>query len=80
MTTQLVTIEQIEEVKRIATLNVFASKIAATIISNNFEKISFRQAEILNDYSNVTIEFTYINFTNNEDLHRNSDNRIMRYL
>ena len=46
------------ELKRIATLNIFASKIAQTILSNETYRASSRQVDILNEISlDNNIEF-----------------------
>lgn len=42
---------QIIDIINISQKNVFAAKVARTIISNNFKSISAKQAEILNEYS-----------------------------
>ncbi len=53
-TTMTFTEEHIEELKRIASLNIFASKVAQTILSNETYKASPKQVEILNEVSNIT--------------------------
>ena len=41
------------ELKRIATLNVFAAKIAQTILSKDVYKASSKQVDILNQVSDI---------------------------
>ena len=55
-TTWTFTQEHITELERIATLNVFASKIAQTILSKDAYRASSKQVDILNSVSN-DIEF-----------------------
>lgn len=52
-TTMTFTTEHEAELKRIATLNVFASKIAQTILLNETYKASAKQADILNSVSEI---------------------------
>ena len=51
-TTMTFTEAHIVELNRIATLNVFASKIAQTILSRDEYKASSKQVDILNQISN----------------------------
>jgi len=53
-TTLTFTKEHIVELNRIATLNVFAAKIAQTILSKEEYKDSSKQVDILNDVSDIT--------------------------
>lgn len=41
------------ELKRISTLNIFASKIAQTILSSDIYKASAKQVDILNTISDI---------------------------
>lgn len=50
-TTLTFTTAHIEELKRIATLNVFAAKIAQTILSKEEYRASSKQVDILNEVS-----------------------------
>lgn len=52
-TTITFTTEHEAELNRIATLNVFASKIAQTILLNETYKASAKQVDILNEISEV---------------------------
>lgn len=47
------TAAHIEELNRIATLSVFASKIAQTILSKEEYKASAKQVDILNEVSEI---------------------------
>lgn len=53
-TTMTFTTEHEAELRRIATLNVFASKIAQTILSNEIYRASAKQVDILNEVSEIT--------------------------
>jgi len=53
-TTRTFTVEHIAELERIVKLNVFASKIAATILSKDFYSASAKQVDILNEVSEIT--------------------------
>ena len=52
-TTMTFTTEHEAELNRIATLNVFASKIAQTILSDEIYKCSAKQVDILNQVSEI---------------------------
>jgi hypothetical protein len=52
-TTMTFTAEHETELRRIATLNVFAAKIAQTILSKDVYKASSKQVDILNQVSEV---------------------------
>jgi len=52
-TTMTFTTEHEAELNRIVTLNVFASKIATTILSKDFYKASPKQVDILNQVSDI---------------------------
>ena len=52
-TTMTFTEEHETELKRIATLNVFAAKIAQTILSKDVYKASSKQVDILNQVSDI---------------------------
>ena len=52
-TTMTFTEEHEAELKRIATLNVFAAKIAQTILSKDVYKASSKQVDILNQVSDI---------------------------
>jgi hypothetical protein len=52
-TTMTFTEAHIIELNRIATLNVFASKIATTILSKDFYSASSKQVDILNQVSEI---------------------------
>lgn len=52
-TTMTFTEAHIVELNRIATLNVFASKIANTILSKDFYSASSKQVDILNQVSEI---------------------------
>lgn len=52
-TTMTFTEEHIVELNRIATLNVFASKIATTILSKDFYSASAKQVDVLNSVSEI---------------------------
>ena len=52
-TTTTFTSEHEAELRRIATLNLFASKIAQTILSNEVYKASAKQVDILNEVSEI---------------------------
>ena len=52
-TTKTFTDEHEKELKRITTLNVFASKIAQTILSKDFYRASAKQVDILNEVSDI---------------------------
>ena len=52
-TTMTFTNDHIAELNRIATLNVFASKIAQTILSKEEYRASAKQVDILNDVSEI---------------------------
>ena len=52
-TTMTFTEEHETELKRIATLNVFASKIATTILSKEIYSASSKQVDILNQVSEI---------------------------
>jgi hypothetical protein len=56
MKTQNLPTDQIKEVKRIASLNNFQSKVANTILDRG--EMSIRQADILNEVSEIEIEWT----------------------
>ena len=51
--TMTFTAEHEAELNRIATLNVFASKFAQTILSRDFYRASSKQVDILNEVANV---------------------------
>ena len=51
--TAIFTEEHENELKRIATLNVFASKIAQTILSKENYKASFKQVEVIEQESSL---------------------------
>lgn len=53
-TTMTFTAEHEAELNRIATLNVFASKIAQTILSKDVYSASSKQVDILNEVSDIT--------------------------
>ena len=53
-TTMTFTAEHEAELRRIVTLNVFASKIAQTILSKEVYKASPKQVDILNEVSEIT--------------------------
>jgi hypothetical protein len=53
-TTMTFTAEHEAELNRIVTLNVFASKIATTILSKEDYRASSKQVEILNQVAHVT--------------------------
>ena len=53
-TTMTFTTEHEAELRRIATLNVFASKIAQTILSREIYIASSKQVDILNEVSEIT--------------------------
>ena len=53
-TTMTFTAEHEVELNRIATLNVFASKIAQTILSKEIYSASSKQVDILNEVSDIT--------------------------
>ena len=53
-TTMTFTAEHEAELNRIATLNVFASKIAQTILSREIYIASSKQVDILNEVSEIT--------------------------
>jgi len=55
MKTQRLPIEQINEIKRIASLNKFQSKVANTILERG--EMSMKQADILNQISEIEIEW-----------------------
>lgn len=46
---------QIEEIKRLSTLNIFSSKVATTVLERG--ELSFKQSEILNEKSEIEIEW-----------------------
>ena len=52
--TMTFTKEHEEELKRIVTLNKFASKIAQTILSKDHYKASSKQVDIINEVSEIT--------------------------
>jgi len=52
-TTMTFTSEHEKELKRIATLNVFAAKIAKTILGSEVYKASAKQVDILNQVSEI---------------------------
>ncbi len=52
-TTMTFTSEHETELRRIATLNVFAAKIAQTILSKDEYKASSKQVDILNQVSEI---------------------------
>jgi len=52
-TTMTFTAEHEAELNRIATLNVFASKIAQTILSRDVYRASVKQVDILNEVAEV---------------------------
>jgi hypothetical protein len=56
MKTQNLPIEQISEIKRISSLNNFQSKVANTILERG--EMSMKQADILNQISEIEIEWT----------------------
>ena len=58
-TTMTFTEAHIVELNRIATLNVFASKIAQTILSRDEYKASSKQVDILNQISNEEFYISY---------------------
>ena len=53
-TTMTFTAEHETELNRIASLNVFASKIAQTILSKDVYSASSKQVDILNEVSDIT--------------------------
>jgi hypothetical protein len=52
-TTVTFTIEHEIELRRISTLNIFAAKIAQTILSNEIYRASAKQVDILNEVSEI---------------------------
>jgi len=52
-TTMTFTVEHETELNRIATLNVFASKIAQTILKSDVYRASSKQVDILNQVSEI---------------------------
>ena len=78
-TTMTFTAEHETELRRIATLNVFASKIAQTILSKEVYRASAKQVDILNEVSEIT--FYISNDYSNEIMERNQQNqRNLMYL
>ena len=78
-TTMTFTTEHEAELRRIATLNVFASKIAQTILSKEVYRASAKQVDILNEVSEIT--FYISNDYSNEIMERNQQNqRNLMYL
>jgi hypothetical protein len=71
-TTMTFTNEHIAELNRIANLNVFAAKIAQTILSKDFYKDSPKQVDILNQVSEI--EF-YISDDYSNDIMENNQQR-----
>ena len=72
-TTMTFTTEHEAELNRIATLNVFASKIAQTILSKEVYRASVKQVDILNAVSEI--EFYISNDYSNEIMERNQQNQ-----
>ena len=52
-TTMTFTEDHITELKRIATLNVFASKVAQTLLSREEYRASAKQVDIINEISDL---------------------------
>ena len=78
-TTMTFTNEHEAELNRIATLNVFASKIAQTILSKEVYRASVKQVDILNEVSEIT--FYISNDYSNEIMERNQQKqRNLMYL
>jgi hypothetical protein len=71
-TTMTFTTEHEAELKRIATLNLFASKIAQTILSNEIYKASAKQVDIINEVAEIEfyISNDYCERYQAEDLQR----------
>ena len=76
-TTMTFTTEHEAELRRIATLNVFASKIAQTILSNEIYRASAKQVDILNEVSEI--EFFISNDYSNR-YEENARERLMNNL
>jgi len=72
-TTMTFTTEHEAELNRIVTLNVFASKIATTILSKEAYRASAKQVDILNAVSEI--EFYISNDYSNEIMERNQQNQ-----
>lgn len=78
-TTMTFTNEHEAELNRIATLNVFASKIAQTILSKEVYRASVKQVDILNEVSEIT--FYISKDYSNEIMERNQQKqRNLMYL
>lgn len=78
-TTMTFTAEHEAELNRIVTLNVFASKIATTILSKEYYKASPKQVDILNQVSDI--EFYISDDYSNDIMERNQQRqRDLMYL
>jgi hypothetical protein len=76
-TTMTFTTEHEKELNRIASLNVFASKIAQTILSKDEYRASSKQVDILNEVSEI--EFFISNDYSNR-YEENARERLMNNL
>lgn len=76
-TTMTFTAEHETELNRIATLNVFASKIAQTILKSDVYRASSKQVDILNQVSEI--EF-YISNDYADTYEQNARTRMMNNL
>ena len=78
-TTMTFTAEHEAELNRIVTLNVFASKIATTILSKDVYRASSKQVDILNQVSDI--EFYISDDYSNDIMERNQQRqRNLMYL
>lgn len=78
-TTMTFTAEHEAELRRIVTLNVFASKIATTILSKYVYRASSKQVDILNQVSDI--EFYISDDYSNDIMERNQQRqRNLMYL
>jgi len=76
-TTLTFTEEHEAELRRIATLNVFASKIAQTILSKDIYRASPKQVDILNEVSEITFYISHDYATAIQEKHQENQRRLM---